>query len=138
MPFVDTVRGFGPDVRHVRMCTPFLRLTFRTTKKEFVETIAWGRYLSNVTMLSGTGTHIKLCQHRKMKKNVLLPGMPWAAICICKYEGTSLSVYLLECTLLAEVYQSHTNHRSKHNPSFMDQNTPFRMQLKPSGSYKHS
>jgi hypothetical protein len=53
-------------------------------------------------------------------------------------QGTGLSVYLLECKLLTEVYQCHANHCSKHNPSFMDQNTPLRMQLKPFGGYKHS
>ena len=53
-------------------------------------------------------------------------------------QCTSLSVYLLECLLLTEVYQCHTNHRSKHNPSFMDQNTALIIRLKPFASYKHS
>ena len=70
-------------------------------------------------------------------KDVLLGGMPWAAMYM-QIQGASLSVYLVECVLLAELYSGHKSHRSKHNPSFMDQNTQFRIQLKPFGSYKQN
>jgi hypothetical protein len=49
-------------------------------------------------------------------KDVFLGGMPWAAMYM-QMQGASLSVYLLECVLLAEVYSSEESHRSKHNPS---------------------